>query len=448
MFFHQLLDEDLGCASYLIGCGGRAVVVDPGIDAERYVRLAESEHAEIATILETHTHADHVSGREALAAATGAAVRLPWLDGPEGLAPGDTVPVGKVRIEVLAAAGHRPEHVALLIADTARDDNPWLVLTGDSLLVGDLARPDLAVDAQAGASALFDTVARLGALGDGVELWPGHVGGSLCGGAGLSPKPSSTIGYERRANPFMRHADRDEFVRALTADVPPRPPTVERVVERNLRRSAPAAAPPVLTEAELAAALADDATVVIDGRPATAYDDAHAEGSLNLPLSGSGLGTRAAWALDADAPIVVAAADVAGAAELARRLRAVSLDNVVGLAPGGADALAAAGATIAGAASVDVGELAGRLDDFTVVDVRDRDEWDAGHLPGSVHLPLDRLGDADVAIPDGPLAVGCALGNRAAFATSWLRRRGRAASRISGGGIPDLADHGVELVGR
>jgi hydroxyacylglutathione hydrolase len=208
MFFQQVLYHDLGCASYLLGDDGEVVVVDPRWDIDVYLRIAAEQHLAITHVIDTHEHADHVSGRARLCAATGARAHRPLRPGasaaPDTIAAGETLTVGALRLIALGTPGHRPEHLAFAVADTTRGEDPWLVLTGDSLLVGDVARPDLAYEPAEGAAALHDTLARLTALGDGVEVWPGHVGGSLCGGAGLSNKTSSTIGYERRHNPVDR----------------------------------------------------------------------------------------------------------------------------------------------------------------------------------------------------------------------------------------------------
>jgi hydroxyacylglutathione hydrolase len=447
MFFHQLLDPDLGCASYVLGCGGRAVVVDPGIDTARYLSCLDKAGATLDTIVETHTHADHVSGRDALAAATGAQIRLPWVDGPGGLSAGETIVVGAVRIAVIAAAGHRPEHIALSVTDGARSEQPWLLLSGDSLLVGDFGRPDLAVDPRDGSYALHETVARLCKLGDGVEVWPGHVGGSLCGGPGLSPKTSSTIGFERLANPLTRCQSGEDLFEALMDEVPPRPPTMGRVVARNANPSTPPTLPRALSPDELRNALERPGAILLDGRPGDEFEAAHLPDSVNLPLGGSGVGTRAGWVLDPEAPIVVLADGEGRCDELARRLRAVAIDGVLGTAPGGTRDLRAAGLELRSEPGLTVSDLARRLDEFTIIDVREQDEWATGHVAESIHLPLHLLRKADE-LPPGPLAVACAGGIRAAFAASWLRREGHAARRLGGGGVPDLARHGVDLVGR
>jgi glyoxylase-like metal-dependent hydrolase (beta-lactamase superfamily II)/rhodanese-related sulfurtransferase len=478
MILRQLIDRDLGCACYLLGDAGRAAVVDPGLDVDRIFAVADEEGLTIELVIETHVHADHVSGRGLLAARTGAEIRLPAGGGQEPgagepFADGAVVELGALRIEALAAPGHRPEHLALLVSDTTRGERPWLLLSGDSLLVGDLARPDLAIDPRDGAHALHATLARLAQLPDGVELWPGHVGGSLCGGPGLSRKTSSTLGFERAANPLLS-AGEAELAERLIGSLPDRPPTVEQVVARNRRaQPAPEPAPPQLAAGQLAAAL-DDGAVLLDGRAAEAFDAAHLAGSLTLPLRGSGLGTRAAWLLDPEQPLAVLAASEHDGRELARRLQAVGLGPVVAVAVAGRPTRAsgpdAAGAAPASSASAaDAGELASfasaglaivssapvavaelpalvAAGAITVVDVRDVPEWRDGHVADGVHLPLPLLRGATGSLPDGPLAVACKAGPRAAFAASWLRARGFDARRVADGGIPDLPAAGLALV--
>jgi len=451
MRFEQLIDPDLGCASYIVGDAGAAIVVDPGLDCERHLAAARRLGLEIRHVVETHVHADHVSGRALLAAATGARLHAPaaaGIAGADPLADGDELAVGDVRLRALATPGHRPEHTAYAVADVSRSAAPWLLLSGDSLLVGDVARPDLAIDARDGARALHASLRRLLALGDHVELWPGHVGGSLCGGSQLSRKTSSTLGYERRTNPLLAIESVADFSAAALAQLPLRPPTVERVVARN-RGASPsgaAAAAPLLTPADAAPLLAQGA-VLLDARTAVAFDAAHVPGSLSLPLTGEGLGTRAAWALDGDAPLLVLAELEADARELARRLRAVGLDRIAGVLAGGSAAWRAAGLALESAGTLSLAALRARLGELTLVDVRARDEWDAGHVAGAVFLPAERLRDgAAELVRRAPLVVGCAAGNRAAFAASFLRRAGAERVLRLGGGIPELPAHGVELV--
>jgi glyoxylase-like metal-dependent hydrolase (beta-lactamase superfamily II)/rhodanese-related sulfurtransferase len=438
VFFHQLIHDDLGCACYVLGAAGRAVVVDPGLDVDAILAVAAQERAQVELILETHVHADHVSGRDLLARRTGARVRVPAggeVDAGAGepMRAGEIEQLAGVRLEAIAAPGHRPEHLAFAVSDLERSPEPWLLLSGDSLLVGDLARPDLAIEPQAGSAQLHDTLARLRELGDHVEVWPGHVGGSLCGGPGLAAKRSSTIGYERRANPLLDD-DIEGFTRRLMAELPTRPPTVARVVARNrAARPLPDSAPPVLDAPALAEAL-DAGAVLIDGRDVDAFDAAHRAGAINLPLGGQGLGTRAGWLLGPDDVLVTLADDERQARVLARLLAAVGLD-VRGVAA--ADAQTAGGELVS-VPAIPVQRLDRDGAAATLIDVRDDREWRAGHVPGSVHLPMPRWRGAAREVPAGALAVACANGPRAAIVASWLRRGGRPATRVSGGGIGDL----------
>src|SRR4051794_23342869 len=254
MLFRQVLHEDLGCASYVLADGGEAAVVDPKWEIEPYLALAHEHGFRIAHVLETHTHADHVSGRGRLVAAAGAS------------SAGGDVSVGDTTIRALPTPGHRPEHTAYLVADGSRADEPWLVLTGDSLFVGDVARPDLAVEPEEGARDLFRSLRRLLELEDGVEVWPGHIGGSLCGGGGISERPSSTIGFARRFNGYLQLADESEFVRTLLAELAPQPPNFERIVELN-RSGPPARRAPIEPLApERVRELLDHGAVLVDGR--------------------------------------------------------------------------------------------------------------------------------------------------------------------------------------
>jgi hydroxyacylglutathione hydrolase len=457
MFFRQVLHEDLGCASYVVADDGEAAVIDPKWDVEDYLRLAEEHGFEIAHILETHNHADHVSGKGRLAKATGGTIHLPAEAGVdfehEPLADGDRVTVGEATITALATPGHRPEHTAYLVADGSRGAEPWLVVTGDSLFVGDVARPDLAVDKEEGARGLYSSVRRLLALGDFAEVWPGHIGGSLCGGAGMSEKPGTTIGFERRFNRLAASPDEDAFVRALTGNLAPQPPNFQRIVALNRG--------PLLTESEppeelLPAAARqrlDAGATLLDGRDTLAYDGAHVPGSINVTLVRAAVGTRAAWVVDPESEVLVTAETDAEAAPMALLLEAVGFRRISGLLAGGISAWREAGLPVESTAAIDVPELAERLrrGEVRLLDVRDRDEWEEGHVEGSRHLPYHDLGKG---VPDDlvnggkPLAVACSVGNRSSIAVSLLRRAGVGeVVHVASGGVADLAEEGIELVG-
>jgi hydroxyacylglutathione hydrolase len=394
MFFRQVLHEDLGCASYVIADGGDAVVVDPKWDVDDYLRFGLAfSHA-----LETHTHADHVSGRARLGLE-------PW--------DGDELKVGAVTIRALPTPGHRPEHRAFLVDD-------WALLTGDSLFVGDVARPDLAVEAVQGARDLHRSLARLLGLPDTTEVWPGHIGGSLCGGAGMSEKPSSTIGRERRVNALLQQAEA-EFVRALTAHPKPQPPNFERIVELN-RSGPPAEAAPL---DPLPASRLPADPLILDGREPRAFAREHIPSSLNVSTAFDGVGTRAAWVVDPERDVYVT--DPA----MVRLLEAVAVRNVHVLASETWTGPWQTTPAVA-AADLDLGRV-------TLLDVREQDEWDAGHVAGSLHVPYHELRAGLPELPEGPVAVICSAGNRSSLAASLLRRHGRDdVIHVADGGVDDL----------
>jgi hydroxyacylglutathione hydrolase len=458
MFFRQVLHEDLGCASYVVADGGEAAVIDAKWEIEDYLALAEEHGFAIRHVLETHNHADHVSGKGRLVAAVGATVHVPARADVEfehePIADGDVVRVGEVAITALATPGHRPEHTAYLVADVSRADEPWLVVTGDSLFVGDLARPDLAVEPEEGAHGLYASVHRLLELDDFAEVWPGHIGGSLCGGAGMSEKPGTTIGFERRFNRFAKLADEGAFIRALTEGLAPQPPNFKRIVELNRG--------PLLTEAvvleprtpaRVKELLAGGATLV-DGRPPREFDALHVPGSINVTTTRAAVGTRAAWVVDPESEVIVAAAGDDEARAMTRLLEAVGFRNFAGFLAGGPGAWEQAGFETGSTPAIDVYDLAERLrcDDVALVDVREDDEWEEGHVAGSFHVPYHELRDGiprELVDPHrgGELVVACSVGNRSSIASSLLKRSGVGnVVHVADGGVADLAKEGIPLV--
>jgi hydroxyacylglutathione hydrolase len=245
MYFRQLLNDDTACASYLFGCKSRGAlaVADPHADlVDEYVALAEREGMPIVAVFETHVQADHVSGLPELVARTGATAYLPEGAGVafdhHPLADGDVVELGNTHVQALATPGHAPAHHAYVVTDRSRGEEPWLVLTGDALLVGDVGRPDLHADGgrsvEQMARALHRSTERLLSLPDHLLLYPAHYSGSVCG-RGLSSNPASTIGFERRHNRALRHAGEDAFAAALAQDIPPVPERQAEIVAANRR---------------------------------------------------------------------------------------------------------------------------------------------------------------------------------------------------------------------
>jgi hydroxyacylglutathione hydrolase len=431
MLFRQFVDEDLGCASYLVGDvdAGEAVIVDPAYAVEQYVDEAERQGVRIVRVLETHTHADHVSGHGRLAlerdvpVSVHAAAKAVYPHDP--LADGDEVAVGSVRVRCLHTPGHRPEHCCFL-ADGA-------LLTGDSLFVGSVARPDLAVEAREGAEGLFRSLHRLLELPDDVRVFPGHVAGSLCG-TGMRSDPSSTIGAERRGNALLAVATVHDFIDEASGSSTPRPPNMERIVELNRGPFLPASPPPEPV------AEAGGATV-LDVRPATDFAAGHIPGAFNVPVSGSSFGTKAGFVLRPGEPVVLHASSPEEAELAARRLHAVGLLELVGYLaePDASETME----------PVDVDKLDGLLasGDVQVIDVRELDEWDGGFIPGSRHIPYRLLRAAGTAVADGKRVVTiCESGARAGIAASVLAAAGVDARPVLRGGITEWQRRGGHTV--
>ena len=438
MIFTQFVDDDLGCASYLVGDegSGTAVVVDPAFAIEQYLEEAERRRVRLVRVLETHTHADHVSGHGRLALEHGLPVSVhPEADAAyphDPLEDGDEIALGEVVLRCIHTPGHRPEHCCLAVVDGSRGPEPWLVLTGDSLFVGDVARPDLAVEAREGAEGLFHSLRRLAELGDGVEVYPGHVAGSLCGKA-MSSKASTTIGFERRFNHALTTDDVDCFVAETVSISAPKPPNMGRIVELNRGPFLGAQPHP----AELPVPTPD--AQVLDVRPTATFAAGHVSGAVNVPVTGTRFSTKAAFVLDAERPLVISARDEAEAQRAIRCLRSVGLLDVAGYVLGG-------GSETMELASIE--ELDSLLaSGAELIDVREKDERDDGYIASSRNIPYRMLAlGADDLPRDRLLVTICESGPRAAIAASILAARGFDARPVADGGIDDWQAAGKPVV--
>jgi glyoxylase-like metal-dependent hydrolase (beta-lactamase superfamily II)/rhodanese-related sulfurtransferase len=432
------VDDDLGCASYLVGDeeAGIAVAVDPPYAIEPLLEEAERREVTLVGVLETHNHADHVSGHGRLALErelpihihADAEVEYPH----EKLADGSHVDVGQVRLSCIHTPGHRPEHCCFAVIDRTRAEDAWLVLTGDSLFVGDTARPDLAVEAMNGAEGLFHSLRRLLDLADGVEVFPGHVAGSLCGRA-MSSKASTTIGFERRFNPMLTLSDVDAFVAESASVAAPKPPNLARIVELN-RGPFIGASPPV---PELP--LPPDGVQVLDVRPVSDYLAGHLHGAINVAVSVSSFATRAGFVLDAARPVCVGARDPAEAERAAKGLRSVGFLDIAGYVLGGGDEQGR---------SVQVEEIEDVVSaGAELIDVREKDERDTGYIPGSRNIPYRLLGICGADLPtDRPIVTVCESGARAAIAASILVAKGYDARPVVDGGVTTWRERGGETI--
>jgi hydroxyacylglutathione hydrolase len=439
VLFRQFVDDDLGCASYLIGDeeAGVAAVVDPPYAIEPVLEEAERRGVRIVRTVETHTHADHLSGHGRLGLEHAVPISIhPAAEAAydhDALEDGVEVELGAVVLRAIHTPGHRPEHTCLAVLDRSRAEEPWLVLTGDSLFVGDAARPDLAVGAKEGAEGLFHSLRRLLELPDGVEVYPGHVAGSLCGRA-MSSKASSTIGFERRFNAALRTNDVAEFVAESAAVSAPKPPNMTRLVELNRGPLVGAAAEP----AELPAA--PRGATILDVRPAADYLEGHVRGAINVPVSGTSFATKAGFLLDPERPFVVQAATASEAERAVRGLRAVGFLELEGYVLGaGPERLEA----------VTLEELEALLEEGAeLIDVRERDERDDGYIAGSRNIPYRLLPVCGADVPtDRPVVTICESGARAGIAASILAAKGVDARPVLDGGVSDWADRGGHVVG-
>jgi glyoxylase-like metal-dependent hydrolase (beta-lactamase superfamily II)/rhodanese-related sulfurtransferase len=457
MIFRQLPHDDLGCASYLIGDerAGVAAVVDPRFEIDEYLELARYMGVRIEHVLETHNHADHVSGHGRLAAATGATIHIHAAAEPEyahePFEDGWELELGALHVRALHTPGHRPEHTSFALIDTNRGEEPWAVLTGDTLFVGDVARPDLAIEKAEGARGIFRSLTdKLLTLPDCCEVWPGHLGGSMCGGPGMDMKPSSTIGFERAHNATLRITDQQQFVTEALAKLGPQPPNFQAIVELNRGPLVTAGvevlplSPRQIEQQRSAGAL------VVDVRTDLQFDEAHIPGAVCIPMLRAGFGSKLAWVAERDRPIVLVGRDDEDGRHAARLAVATGMRNLAGYLGGGMTSWRQEGCPTASTERVATEALPARLEadpEIQVLDVRDQHEWDAGHLVGS-HLATWH----DItAVPESldaaqPIAVLCGSGQRAATGASLLARFGaERVIHVVDGGVPKLGRLGQPM---
>ncbi len=454
MIFRQITHDDLGCASYFVGDedAGVAAVVDPKLEIDEYLHLARYLGVHIEHILETHNHADHVSGHGRLAAATGATIHVHTAASPDyehaPFEDGWELALGGVRVRAIHTPGHRPEHTAFALIDTERGDEPWALLTGDTLFVGDIARPDLAVDKSEGAHDIFRSLhEKLLCLPDTCEVWPGHLGGSLCGGPGMDLKVSSTIGFERQHSSMLQIEDEEAFVEKATSGLPPQPPNFEAIVARN---RGPLAVEAVdvhpLTPRQVEQAQQDGA-LVVDIRTELQYDDAHVPRSVCITALRAGFGSKLAWIADREQPVALVGRDDQDARHAADLAAAVGITNLAGYLAGGFTSWREERLPVARTPRLTVEELHERDESLQVLDVREQFEWDRGHIPGSVHTPyhdIDALPDEIDA--EQPVAAICGSGQRSAVAIGLLELHGaKQPMHVVDGGVGTWANRGWPL---
>ncbi|HET6760552.1 MAG TPA: MBL fold metallo-hydrolase [Gemmatimonadaceae bacterium] len=460
MRFKRFYDENLAQASYMIVCEKtrEAIVIDPNVDVQQYVRAAGAQRARITHVTETHIHADFVSGSRALAEAAGATLHLSAEGGEDwGYAPaamkaanplrdGTEILMSTVRLRAVHTPGHTPEHLAFLVSDLERGEDPVGILSGDFVFVGDVGRPDL-LERTAGAKGsmascaeeLFESIRTFSAQPDHLQIWPGHGAGSACGKS-LGSMPQTTLGYERLFNWAFGKLSKTEFVARVLEDqpVPPRYFAVMKRVNRAAELPVKRPAPRQLELEQLETALREKAPV-IDTRSAEKFAAEHVPGTMSIPLGKSFLNwTGALVPEERDFYLITEAESDEAANAVVGDLAKIGLTRVAGLFR--ADVLddwKSHHGEPEHVPQLDPNQLHDvlRKKKMQVLDVRAPDEWRRGHLPGAIHIPLaalpERIGELDASLP---IVLHCKGGGRSSIATSFLQARGvDAVSNLSGG---------------
>lgn len=438
MFLKYFYDEKLAQASYLVGCpaDGTAIVIDPAREITPYINAAAAQGLHIAHVAETHIHADYVSGTRELAAATGAQIYLSELGGPDWqydfpdtgirfLREGDTIMVGSVRLEVLHTPGHTPEHIVFVMTDTAAADQPIGIFTGDFLFAGDVGRPDLLEEAAGyadtkveGARQQFRNVERFKSLPDYLQIWPGHGAGSVCGKA-LGAIPSTTLGYEKLFNPAFQFSDEGRFVDWLLSDQPEPPRYFAHM--KHINR----VGPPLLREIPQAQHIREhpegivpEDALFIDTRPEADFAARHIPGTVNIPINSRSFNTYAGWYVDYGRPVFFIAYKN-DAMTVLKELFAIGVDDVPGYFT---NEVLEDGPT-ARVQSLSPQQVYEQR--LTLLDVRGRTEYEEGHVPDALHIPMGYVLEQLHDIPqDRPLAIYCSSGTRSQIVVSLLQKYG------------------------
>jgi glyoxylase-like metal-dependent hydrolase (beta-lactamase superfamily II)/rhodanese-related sulfurtransferase len=459
MYFKQITVPGMGCFSYVIGCPAaqKMVVVDPKRDVQDYLDIARDEGMKITHIFDTHVHADHVSGSQELRSYTRATICLhessPVTFEHKKLKEGNIFEIGNARLEVLHTPGHTPNSISLLVTDKSRSEEPWMILTGDVLFVGDIGRPDLAgeeiLDQQV--HNLWDSLYnKLPAYPDYLEVFPAHGMGSLCG-RGMSSKTSSTLGFERRNNPMLQFKSFEDFKAEMTKEFPARPKSFTHIIQTNMKGA------PLLERCPLDSAMSADqfeqrieqGAIVIDTRDTAAFGGFHIPGSLNIGFEKQ-LANWVGMVVEPTATLLLVVNDKERYDAMCTILHRIGYDNIYGYLSGGISSWLFSGRRVEKLAQLSVQDLKTRLDkghEGNIIDVRTRAEWDSGYIQGSVHLPLSEILDNGFDLSrEKEIVVSCGTGYRANIAASYLKRKGYDKVYSLAGGTFAWSHAGYELV--
>jgi hydroxyacylglutathione hydrolase len=433
MIFERIKSEGLAHNSYFIGSGSSAAVIDPRRDTQVYLDLAVRHGMKIRYILETHRNEDYVIGSLKLADDTQADVyHGPWLDWKYGntLKDGQEFRLGKLNLMAIHTPGHTDESMSYILTDLGSGKAPVMAFTGDALFTGDTGRVDLygLAEIPRMASNLYDSLfKRLLPLGDGVILCPAHGAGSVCG-LNIADRDESTLGIERLQNPALQFRDKDEFIRHKASERPEKPPYFARMEKINQE------GPPIHSCLPLPSPLApgefekemENGAVVVDTSLPAAFGGAHIKGSFSIWLGG--LPSFAGWLLPYDKPVLLVLEDQSHLDTAVRYLIRVGYDNILGFLKNGIEGWYDAGYPTESLPLLSVHQLKEKLDreeDLVVLDARDQEEWNSGHIRGAMHIYVGHVQERLSEIPaDKPIAVLCSVGHRAGIAASVLLQAG------------------------
>lgn len=457
MYFKQIPTPGLGCFSYCIGCpkAGAMVVVDPKRDIGDYLDIARDEGMTVTRIINTHVHADHVSGDQELRAATGATI-LNHAEAPVTypcgrLNEGDVLEIGAARLEILHTPGHTPHSLSILVTDLARSPEPQLILTGDLLFVGDVGRPDLAgADIIADqARNLHDSLyVKLARFPDHLEVFPGHGQGSLCG-RGMSAKPSTTLGYERRANPMLRFGSFEDFKQDILSVFPSRPKSFSHIIATNLKGAPLLEACPTdkaLTPGQFESLMRDGA-VVIDARDAASFGGLHVPGSLNIGFEKQ-LANWVGMVVEPNSDLLLVVESRQDYERMLVELHRIGYDRVFGYLSGGVRAWLLSGRPVEQLTQIAPRQLAERQGPQgpRLIDVRTPAEREVSRIAGAEHIPLPKLlAEGLEDRPDREIVVHCASGYRSNIAASFLKKQGFENAQSLAGGVLGWKSAGLPL---
>ncbi|MBN1825071.1 MAG: MBL fold metallo-hydrolase [Candidatus Eisenbacteria bacterium] len=445
MRIHHHFVQGIAHSSYVLGGRKECAVIDPERDIRPYLRAAEELGLKITRVLQTHLHADFVSGHIDLARATGAVIVAPRKARCRfehlGVKEGDEIRIDDLTIGVIETPGHTPEHVCYVVTDGSRSRDPVAVFSGDTLFIGDVGRPDLFPGrARSLAASLYDSLhGKLLRLPPFVEVYPAHGAGSLCGRA-MSAKRSGTIGYEKRNNRALRIRDRERFIRSLTEGMPLPPDHFSRCSDENAKGPAPTGRmplPPPLPPVLFREMAGKRGRIVLDVRSFEAFGAQHVPGALHIDLAGN-FPTFAGWVIPPDRRILLVADDRRRAEEATILLRKVGLDRAEAYLEGGMRAWGSAGLPAEHVPLLSAEELHSRItggEPGALIDVRAESEYEAQNIRGSIHIPVadlrSRYRELD---PDLPVVLLCSSGVRSSLGASLLKRHGfRRVFNVAGG---------------